>query len=305
MGKDNIVFHSVIWPSMLLGYGEGGEVGGGRERLELPYDVVSSEYLTMEGKKLSASRSAPILVGDFLTRYDPDPLRYHLTAAGPESQDTDFTWEEFVRRNNDELLANWGNLVNRTLVNAYRNFGEVPQPGELTPEDEAVLRDVDAGFASVGELLEQARFRAALAEAMRLSARANQYVSDQAPWAVIKEDRERAATILYVGLRCVDSLKTIFTPFLPFTSQRVHELLGHDGWIAGPLRFEEEVEEDGSTHEVLTGDYATWIGSWAPRELRPGQPLQEPAPLFRKLDPSVADEELRRMAGEGPEADAA
>jgi methionyl-tRNA synthetase len=304
MGKDNIVFHSVIWPSMLLGYGEGGEVGAGR-KLELPYEIVSSEFLTMEGKKFSSSRAAPILVGDFLSRYDPDPLRYYLTAAGPESQDTDFTWEEFVRRNNDELLANWGNLVNRVLVNAHRNFGEVPQPGPLTDEDEAVLRDVEAGFASVGEHIEHSRFRAGLAEAMRVSGRANQYVSDQAPWAVIKEDRERAATILYVGLRAVDSLKTIFTPFLPFTSQRVHELLGREGWIAGPLRFETATEDDGSTHEVLTGDYETWTGSWAPDDLPPGQRLREPEPLFKKLDPSIVDDELRRMSGASPEADAA
>ena len=249
----------------------------------------------MEGKKASSSRNVAIWVNDFLSRYDPDPLRYYLTAAGPETQDSDFTWEEFVRRNNDELLANWGNLVNRTLVNAYRNFGEVPQPGGLTAEDEQVLAGVDAAFDEVGGLIDQARFRAGIAAAMRASTLANQYVAEQAPWALVKTDQARAATVLYVALRCVDSLKTLFAPFLPFTSQTVHELLGHDGWLAGPLEFRAITEADGSTHEVLTGDYGSWAGSWAPSDLPPGQPLREPRPLFKKLPPETVEDELERL----------
>jgi methionyl-tRNA synthetase len=295
MGKDNIVFHTVIWPAMLMGYGEGGELGAGKGPLQLPTDVVASEFLTMEGKKYSASRGISIYVRDVLERYDPDPVRYFLTAAGPETQDTDFTWSEFVRRNNDELLANWGNLVNRTLTNAYRNFGTVPEPGELTDADRAVLDGVAAGFDSVGASIEQARFRAAIAEAMRVSTLANQYVADQAPWSVIKDDRDRAATILFVALRCVDSLKVLLTPFLPFTSQALHELLGYDGHLAGPLEFREVTEEDGRTHEILTADYAGWVGSWTPSELAPGQQLREPRPLFKKLD---LDEVLARELGE-------
>ncbi|MFY9580190.1 MAG: methionine--tRNA ligase [Gaiellaceae bacterium] len=295
MGKDNIVFHTIIWPAMLLGYDEGGEVGAGKP-LHLPDDVVASEFLTMEGKQLSTSRAVAIYVRDVLDRYDPDPVRYFLTAGGPELQDTDFTWAEFVRRNNDELLANWGNLVNRTLTNAYRNFGSVPLPGELTDADRAVLDGVAAGFESVGELIEQERFRNALAEAMRVSSLANQYISDQAPWAVIKPDRERAGTILYVALQCVDNLKILFTPFVPFSSQTLHELLGYDGWLAGLLEFRDIVEDDGSTHPILTGDYGSWVGAWAPGELPPGQQLREPRPLFKKLEPSVVEEELARMA---------
>jgi methionyl-tRNA synthetase len=295
MGKDNIVFHTVIWPAMLLGYGAGGELGGGRGELHLPTDVVASEYVTMEGKKASSSRNVAIWVNDFLSRYDPDPLRYYLTAAGPETQDSDFTWEEFVRRNNDELLANWGNLVNRTLVNAHRNFGAVPEPGALAPEDEAVLDGVAAAFDEVGSLIDQGRFRAAIAAAMRTSTLANTYVADQAPWALVKTDLERAATVLYVALRAVDSLKTLFAPFLPFSSQTVHELLGYDGWLAGPLEFRTITEDDGATHDVLTGDYAAWVGSWTPSELRPGQALQEPRPLFKKLPPETVEEELERL----------
>ncbi len=200
-----------------------------------------------------------------------------------------------MRRNNDELLANWGNLVNRTLVSAYRNFGEVPQPGELTDADRRVLDGVAAAFGEVGAEIEGARFRSAVAAAMRASSLANQYVAEQEPWSLVKTDRDRAATVLYVALRCVDSLKTLLAPFLPFTSQTVHELLGYDGWIAGPLEFTTASEADGSTHEVLTGDYERWIGSWAPSELPPGQALREPKPLFRKLPVETAAEELARL----------
>jgi methionyl-tRNA synthetase len=255
----------------------------------------------MEGAQFSASRGHSIDVHDFLDRYDPDPLRYYLIAAGPETQDADFTWADFVRRNNDELLANWGNLVNRTLANAHRNFGEVPQPGELTATDEALLAGVAAGFESIAAHIEAGRFRASLAEAMRLASTVNQYISDQTPWVLVKTDRERAETVLFVALRAVDSLKTLFLPFLPHTSQRLHELLGYEGFIAGPLEFREVTEEDGSTHEVLTGDYTSWVGTWAPSELPPGQKLLEPEPLFKKLDDSIVEVELARMSDAGTE----
>jgi methionyl-tRNA synthetase len=294
MGKDNIVFHTVIWPSELLGYGAGGEIGGGEKALELPYNVVASEFLMMESQQFSASRGVGIYVSDFLSRYDADALRYYLTAAGPETHDTDFTWAEFVRRNNDELVATWGNLVNRTLTNAYRNFGSVPEPGELTDAERALLEAIEGGFAAVGEQIEAAKFRAALGEAMRLASQANQYLSEQAPWALLESDRERAGTVLYVALRAIDSLKTLFTPFVPFSSQALHELLGHEGTIAGAPEFR-TVEEGESFHEILTGDYDSWIGEWKPSELTPGQKLREPRPLFTKLDPKIVDEELARM----------
>jgi methionyl-tRNA synthetase len=295
MGKDNIVFHTVIWPSILLGYGEGGELGAARGRLQLPYDVVASEFLTMEGKRFSASRGVGIEIRDFLSRYDPDPLRYFLVVAGPETQDTDFTWAEFVRRNNDELVATWGNLVHRTLTNVHRHFGAVPEPGELRAEDRALLLGVEGGYESVGGEIGAAHFKAALNEAMRLARSVNQYVSDQAPWAAIESDRPRAATVLYVALRCVDNLKVLLTPFLPFSSQTLHELLGYDGWLAGPLALREVAEDDGSTHRVLTGDYESWVGRWQPSELAPGQPVQKPMHLFTKLDSGIVDDELGRM----------
>jgi len=284
MGKDNIVFHTIIWPAMLIGYETGGELGAGK-RLRLPDDVVASEFLRLGEEQFSASRGVGVNVRDVLERYDPDPVRYYLTAAGPETQDSSFTWPEFVRRNNDELVANWGNLVNRTLTNAYRNFGEVPAPGELTESDEAVLSGLAAAFEPVGALIEQSRFKAALAEAMAASTLANQYISEQAPWSVIKTDRARAGTILNVALRCVDSLKVLFTPFVPFSSQKLHELLGYDDVLAGPLEFRVVDERDGASHTVLTGSYEHWRRGWGPSDLPAGQKLSEPQPLFAKLDP--------------------
>ena len=297
MGKDNIIFHTVIWPSILMGYGSGGEVGGGPPNLPLvlPENVVSSEFLTMEGQKFSSSRGIAIEVRDFLERYDPDSLRYYLTAAGPENQDTDFTWAEFIRRNNDELVATWGNLVNRTLTIAKKHFGEVPKPDQLTAPDQELISAVESGFGSVGQLLELARFKAALAEVMALAARVNQYLAENEPWQLVKTDRERAATVLYVALRCVDNLKVQLLPFLPFSCQQLHLMLGHQGVIA-PMPVKVTVAGDGDPHPVLTGDYATPEASWQPSRLAPGQLLGEPAPLFRKLDPELAEMELARMA---------
>ncbi|NJP06306.1 MAG: methionine--tRNA ligase [Chloroflexaceae bacterium] len=296
MGKDNIVFHSIIWASILMGYGNGGSYGGGSGTpLQLPHNILSSEFLTMEGRKFSSSRGIVIYVKDVLSRYDADSVRYFLAIAGPENQDSDFTWAEFVRRNNDELVANWGNLVNRTLTNAYRNFGAVPQPGPLTERDQQLLAEVEQGFATVGDAIDVGRFKAALTEVMRLSAQVNAYLSEQEPWKVIKTDRERGGSILFIALRCVDHLKMMMTPFLPFSSQRLHEMLGYTTTIAGPLLFREYTEEREHTHRVLTGDYDTWDGRWAPTSLPVGQALQAPQPLFKKLDEQIIAEELARM----------
>ncbi len=301
MGKDNIVFHTVIWPSILLGYGDSGEFGAGRGPLELPDNVASSEFLTMEGKQFSTSRGVQILIRDFLSRYEPDALRYFLSIAGPETQDTDFTWTEFVRRNNDELVATWGNLVNRTLQSAYKNFGAVPEPGTLTDADEALLADVARGFETVGSLIEATRFKAALQEAMRIAALGNQYLAEQAPWTLLESDRERAGTILNVALRAVDSLKVLLAPYLPFSAQHLHELLGYDDVIAGPLEFRTVDDGDGQEHVVLTGDYGSWTGRWEPSALPAGQALREPRPLFTKLDPdTVVAEEIARMEAAAP-----
>jgi methionyl-tRNA synthetase len=278
MGKDNITFHTVLWPAILIGAGD----------LRLPDEIVASEYLNMGGKKLSTSRGQVIYVRDVLEHYDADALRYYLMIAGPENQDTDFTWAEFVRRNNDELVATWGNLVHRTLVNAHRNFGAVPQPQQLTEADEALINAVEDALDQVAEDLGQARFQTALKRAMAMAARVNVYLGTEQPWHTIKTDRERAGTVLYVALRCVDNLKTMLTPFLPFSSQRLHVMLGYEDVIA-PQPEVREFSEDGDPHIVLTGDYPV-ENRWHPSALAAGRALPQPQALFKRLDDVVEED---------------
>ena len=302
MGKDNIVFHSEIWPAMLLGYAGLGARGGSPGplgTLNLPTEVVSSEYLTMEGRKFSSSRAVVIYVRDFLARYDVDALRYYVAIAGPENQDTDFTWSEFVRRNNDELVATWGNLVNRAVSFAARNIGSIPEEGSLTTLDHEVLARSRQAFGPVGEHLAASRFKFAITEAMRTVAEANKYFSEQAPWKLRESDPDRMRTVLHVALQLVDDAKTLLTPFLPRSSQQVHEMLQGQGpggagtWSDMP-RVEEVDEEGGSPYPVITGHY-DGAARWASQPLRPGTPLAIPKPLFTKLDTSVVDEELARL----------
>ena len=239
----------------------------------------------MSGSKASTSRGHAIWVKDFLDRYEPDALRYYLTAAGPRDAGQRLhvggVRPPHQRRAARQLGEPRQPDARRTPI---ETSARCPSRAPLTEGDQALLDAVERAFDTVGEHIEKARFRAALAEAMATSALANQYLADQAPWSLVKTDRDRAATVLYVALHVVDSLKTLFTPFLPFSSQALHELLGYEGWIAGPLEIRSVEEDDGSTHQILTGDYASWVGSWAPSELPPGQTLREPRPLFRKLD---------------------
>src|ERR1700733_3144174 len=300
MGKDNIVFHSEIWPAMLFGYdGRGSKDGtpGQLGALELPTEVVSSEFLTMEGRKFSSSRQVVIYVRDFLERYDVDALRYYVAVARPETQDTDFTWREFVRRNNDELVANWGNLVNRTVSFAARNIGEIPAAGVLTDGDQALLARSRAAFAAVGESLGRCRFKAASNEVMRTLAEANKYLSDEAPWKLRESDPERMRTICHVALQLVDDGKSLLTPFLPRSSQKVFEMLGGTGVWSGMPRVEEVDEDGGPPYPVITGDYQAAAARWDSAPIHPGTPLAAPVPLFTKLDSSVVDEELARLGG--------
>jgi len=305
MGKDNITFHSQIWPAELLAYDGLGDKGGKPGPygvLQLPTEVVSSEFLTMEGKQFSSSRGVVIYVHDFLERYQPDALRYFIAAAGPENQDSDFTWAEFVKRTNGELVAGWGNLVNRTATMIHRSFGQIPAAAALNADDVALLATVNEGFATIGALIERHRQKQALAEAMKVVAEVNKYVTDQAPFKLKADDeRERLGTILHVIAQAVRDCTTMLSPFLPHSSNQVHAAMGGKGEIAPMPRMEEVDDLDGGeSYPIITGDYAA-TPRWESRPITVGAPISKPSPIFTKLDPSVVEEELARLA---PEADA-
>jgi methionyl-tRNA synthetase len=260
IGKDNIPFHTIIWPAMLMGYGG----------LNLPYDVPANEFLTIEGKKLSTSRNWAVWLPDYLSRYDPDPLRYLLSINMPDTGDTDFSWREFFRRNNDELVATYGNLVNRVLTFVYKNFdGCVPEPAKLDGPSQKLLEKAGETLNSVGESISQCHFKQGVMAAMALAQEANRYLDDKSPWKIIKEDREAAATSLYVALGVISALKTALSPFLPFSSQKLHDYLGFKGHVQ---------------------DYG-----WKLLLPSGGQKLVEPKPLFTKLDEKLVEEEAARL----------
>ena len=308
-GKDNITFHSQIWPAELLGYAGKGDKGGQPGvfgELNLPTEVVASEFMTMEGKAFSSSRGVVIYVRDVLERYQPDALRYFICAAGPESSDSDFTWADFVQRTNSELVAGWGNLVNRTATMIAKSFGAIPPCGPLQPEDEAILAQVRGAFGKVGDLLEHHRQRAAIAEAMRVVSEVNAYVSATEPFKLKGDDqRERLETVLHVLAQCVSDLNLILSPFLPHSSNDIHRVLGGDGTLTPMPRIEEvedlPIEVEGepaglSTYPIITGDYSGFA-KWESTPVVVGTPIAKPKPVFVKLDPSVIDDELGRLGG--------
>ncbi len=259
-GKDNIPFHTIIWPSMLMGYGG----------LNLPYDVPANEFLTLEGRGLSTSQNWAIWLPDYLERYEPDPLRYYLSAIMPETSDSDFSWAGYVRRNNDELVATLGNFVHRVLTITARTFdGRVPEPGSLDETDLEALAACDDALTGMARHLEGRQFREGLHSLMALAQHGNRYVDRKAPWATVKTDRNAAATTLWTALNLVATIRTLSYPYLPFSAEKMHALLGFDGNVLG----------DG----------------WKRRSPEPGGLLATPVPLFKKLDDSVVEEETMRL----------
>jgi methionyl-tRNA synthetase len=260
MGKDNIAFHTIIWPAMLMGYGG----------LNLPFDVPANEFMTIEGKKISTSRNWAVWMPDYLNNYAPDPLRYLLSANMPETNDTDFSWREYVRRNNDELVATYGNLAHRVLTLTYRNFeGKVPVPVNLDETDRLLIASCKEVFEEVDDSLYRCQFKQALNKAMALAHEANRYLDGKAPWKAIKTDRQAAANSLYTAIGAISALKTMLYPFLPFSSQKLHEYLGFEGKI------------ENSKWEVCIPE--------------PGQKLVEPKALFTKLDDEIIEKETRKL----------
>jgi methionyl-tRNA synthetase len=322
IGKDNIDFHAILWPAELAGAGEQfakifeGKAG---KPLNLPYDVPANEFLNMEDRKISGSRNWAVWANDFLERYDPDPLRFYLTVNMPETSDSNWDWDDFVRRNNNELVATWGNLANRVLSFSYKHWdGHVPNPAtpqqenasgaqpsafsnataqqSQRPADAALLTKIEGGFETVGRLLDAVKLRAALGEAIRLASEVNAYLDTQAPWTAIKTDRAAAAATIYTAIRAIDNLKIMLSPFLPHTCETLHQTLGYFAPLFGEQYTETQTDSLGD-HEVLRYRPAAVPARWAPSQLEPGRRLREPKPLFKKLEPTVADEERARLGG--------
>jgi methionyl-tRNA synthetase len=298
IGKDNIPFHAIIWPAELIGAGtKFDELMGVKDPqpFRLPYDVPANEFMNLEGKKISGSKNWAVFGRDFLTRYDPDPLRYYLTVNMPEAKDTDWDWNDFLSRNNNELVATWGNLANRVLSFANKHWeGVVPSPDTLTDEDEALLKLVDEGFNSVGEFIEKVNLRAAIGEAMRVATEVNKYLDTTAPWKLVKTDKEAAGRAVYTALCAIDNLKLIFAPFLPFTSEKLHTFFGNIEPLFGEQTVETYEDEMG-THTVLRYHPEKGAGQWKPGRLVKGQAIIAPEPLFKKLDTSIVEEERERL----------
>jgi methionyl-tRNA synthetase len=302
IGKDNIPFHTVIWPAMLIGingiYNEGDDTP-----LNLPYDVPANEFMNIEGKQFSKSRNWAIWLPDILERYQTDAIRYYVAMTFPESHDSDFDWDGFLSRVNNELVAAWGNLVNRVLGFAYKRFdGKVPEYDALTPADEAIIARAEVGFVQVGALLAQVKLRDALLAAMDIVREANAYLTEREPWKRIKEDPADAARTVYTTLRVIDNLKILLAPFLPFSAQTLHEYLGYDGQLFGELKIVEYAEQT-RNHKALIYDGSGAIGTWAKSTLKPGQTLREPAALFTKLDPEIVEQERAYLGAPREEHD--
>jgi methionyl-tRNA synthetase len=306
IGKDNIFFHTSQWPAELMG--AGGQFSeifmGEKAKLTLPFDVPANQFMNLEGQRISGSRNWAVWGRDALTRYDPDALRYYLTINMPESHDSDWDWKEFVARNNGELVATWGNLANRVLAFCYKHWdGHVPDFGaggdetpSLRPADLALLASIEAGFESVGNELEAVHLRAALQEAIRLASEVNKFLDTSAPWFEIKTDRQAAAKSVYTALKAIDSLKILFAPFLPFTSEKLNGFFGYETPIFGH-QYTETVTDSLGEHTVLryrANGNGNPVG-WKPSELRPGAKLNQPAPLFKKLEESVIEEEQAKL----------
>lgn len=298
IGKDNIPFHAIIWPAELIGVGTRfDEIMESKpaENLVLPYDVPANEFMNLESQKISGSRNWAVWGRDFLTRYDPDPLRYYLTVNMPESKDTDWDWEDFYKRNNDELVATWGNLANRVLTIAYKNWdGKVPEPGKLTEIDQQLLQRIESGFETVSASFEKVQLRAALGEAMALASEVNKYLDTTAPWMTVKTDKAAAGRAIYTAINAINMLKVMLAPFLPFTCQKLHEILGFEGQLFG-TQYVEQVKDEMGEHSVLRYAASETIGKWERTEVPAAHRLNQPQPLFRKLEAKIIEDERSRL----------
>ena len=246
-GKDNIPFHTIILPSILMGSGE----------YNLPYDVVANEYLNFSGKQFSKSKNWAVWVSDFLKEYDSEALRYYLSSIMPESSDSDFTWNSFFDSNNNELVATFGNLVNRIQTLIKNNFNNIIPNLEKTDDvDNDMISEIKSSYDSVGNFLEKRQFRNSLKEIMNLAKLGNRYIDKKEPWSTVNSDRQIAANTLWIGANLISNLGVLISPFLPKTSLKISSIF----------------------------NFGSDIPKWEYREVKSGTSIVNISPLFKKID---------------------
>ena len=245
IGKDNVPFHSVIWPAILAGYG----------KLNLPTNIPANQYILVEGQKASASRGVGKSLTDYLSEWEPDALRYTLASVLPEQSDSELTEEEMIRRNNEELVATWGNLVQRVFTQIKNYQDLIKNPSELQQVDENLLDEAKTAFTNIGQHIEAVELKTALQESMRFVSKVNVYLNETEPWKVIKEDENRAGRILYTSLQAIDACGNLLYPFMPITSRKVTEAIPKET-----------------------------INEWALNDIKIGAELIQIGHLFKKFD---------------------
>ena len=275
IGKDNVVFHTVVWPAMLIGY----------QGLNLPTDVPANQYITFRGAKASKSMGVGRSIGWYAERLQSDAIRYAIASVLPEQSDTDLSDEEIIRRVNDELVATWGNLVNRVVSLVHRHFeGRIPEPFDLDPADSALLERIDRALTDEAALIEAVELRAGLRAAMEAAAGVNAYLNATEPWRTAKDDRARTATTLFVALQAISGLRTAFAPYLPFSTESLGEMLSLpplDTWtrpeiaVRNPARADRAVVPEG--RERTGGVGRSRLSGNSPRRPR----RDTPHPSFR------------------------
>ena len=250
LAKDNIPFHTLIWPSMIMGYDKS---------LQLPYDIPANEYLRLDGEQFSKSRGLAIWVPDIIKNFDVDAVRYYLSINMPENKDTNWMWDDFVAKNNDELVGAYGNFVHRVVTFAQKNFGAIPEQGKLNDSDKKALKKIEETSKKVSDSIKKCQFKKGLRAAMDLAQFGNQYFNHNEPWKLVKDNKERCETVLHISLKIINALAVFMAPYLPFSSDKIWKLLGHSD----------------SIHD----------GGWdlAFKDLKVGYSLERPQPLFTKL----------------------
>lgn len=256
LGKDNIIFHTIIWPAMLVGYGG----------LNLPYDVPANQFMNFEGQKFSKSMGISIDIPDMLTRFKPDVIRYYLSANMPETKDSEFSWDDFATRVNNELVATYGNFLHRVLSFTYKNFGEIPARGDLDVFGRQAVDMIADAEREVHAALSACEFRRALKAVMDLAQFGNRYFDEVAPWSLVGTDKKRCGTVLHVSLLIGKALSVLAFPFMPFSSESIWK----------QVRMEGTIEEIG------------WKGLGLP--LREGEKLEKPMPQFAKVEMAKSSE---------------